>query len=244
MQINAEETFETVLKSAVQVPFVHIDRRGFLRDELCKHCSREKTKKAVNETPAAAGIGVDAINMIADGCIDFETKKVTAISFVSGLPGGLAILGTVPADIAQFYGHVIRILQKLAYLYGWPELFDGDFALDDDEFNLLTLFLGVMFDVDGAEDALAEIAADAGGKTGKELAASASAAGVMGPIVNRITNLLGGKLAAEVVERGVGRLFPLIGGVVSGGITYATYKPMARKLKWLLADLPLAGPEQ
>jgi hypothetical protein len=242
MSISAEETFENVHKSAVQFPFVHIERTGFLRDELSKHCSHEKTKKAVSANPAAAGIGLDAINAIADDCIDFETKKVTAISFVSGLPGGLAILGTVPADIAQFYAHVIRILQKLAYLYGWPELFDGDFALDDNEFNLLTLFLGVMFDVDGAADALAEIAADAGGKSAKELAEAASAVGVMEPIVNRITNLLGRKLAAEVVERGVGRLFPLIGGVISGGLTYAAYKPMARKLKWHLAELPLCEP--
>ena len=42
-----------------------------------------------------------------------EFNKVSAISFVSGLPGGVAMFGTVPADLAQYSGHILRILQKV-----------------------------------------------------------------------------------------------------------------------------------
>ena len=34
------------------------------------------------------------------------------------------MVGTVPADLAQFYWHTLVLAQKLAYLYGWPDLSD------------------------------------------------------------------------------------------------------------------------
>lgn len=42
---------------------------------------------------------LDRIEHIANESINFETAKVTALSTTAGIPGGLAMLGTVPADI-------------------------------------------------------------------------------------------------------------------------------------------------
>lgn len=55
------------------------------------------------------------------------------------------MLGTVPADMVQNFAHMIRVAQKLAYLYSWPDLFssDGD-EMDDATKGVLTLFIGVM----------------------------------------------------------------------------------------------------
>ena len=39
------------------------------------------------------------------------------------------------------------------------------------------------------------------------------------------------------------KVIPIIGGVVSGGLTFATYRPMACKLKDHLAGLPTASVE-
>ena len=39
-------------------------------------------------------------------------------------------MGTIPADLAQYFGHILRILQKLIYLYGWHDL-----SLDSKEMN-------------------------------------------------------------------------------------------------------------
>ena len=75
------------------------------------------------------------VNKIAAHVIRNEAAKVTAISAAAGLPGGFALLGTVPADLAQYYGHVLRIVQKLAYIYSWPNLFDSD-GLDSATENL------------------------------------------------------------------------------------------------------------
>ena len=56
---------------------------------------------------------------------------MTALSAIAGIPGGFALLATVPADTAQYLGHMLRVAQKLAYLYRWPDLFEEDDEPDD-----------------------------------------------------------------------------------------------------------------
>ena len=59
----------------------------------------------------------------------------------------------------QYFWHVIVLLQKLAYLHGWPELFQDDEQIDDETKGVLTLFVGVMLDADRANDGLGKLAA-------------------------------------------------------------------------------------
>ena len=118
--------FEMVIHSAMELPGVKIDQEKFLRKELSKFFNENVVNKAIDTNPAQAELSVKNLDRIAKSCINYETAKVTAISTAAGISGGLAMLGTVPADIAQFFGHIIRVLQKLAYLYGWPEMFQGD----------------------------------------------------------------------------------------------------------------------
>ena len=110
--------FETILLETTKLPIVKIDRESFLRKELQNRYTKEIVEKAIQYNLAYAGICVEDINKIAKSCIAAETMKVTTISATAGLPGGLAIIGTIPADLAQYFGHILRILQKLIYLYG------------------------------------------------------------------------------------------------------------------------------
>ena len=80
------------------------------------------------------------------------------------------MFGTIPADLAQYFGHILRILQKLMYLYGWDEVFDSNGEMDDDTANLLTLFIGVMFGVNGAATTITKLSASAATKASKSLA--------------------------------------------------------------------------
>ena len=114
-----------------------------------------------------------------------EFNKVSAISFVSGLPGGVAMFGTVPADLAQYSGHILRILQKLIYLYGWEELIPEDGKLDDETNNMLTLFVGVMFGANGAATTITKVSAGAAQQASKKLASKALTKGMIYPIVKK-----------------------------------------------------------
>ena len=85
-----------------------------------KKYSEELIEKAIETTPAKAGINVKEIDIIADNVIKFERNCVTGISAALGAPGGISMVATLPADIIQYYGYMLRATQKLMYLYGFP----------------------------------------------------------------------------------------------------------------------------
>ena len=111
--MNSNNTFELALSTATSLPMVHINRENFLRKELLKYCDKPQVEIAILNNPAYAGIELPIIDQIAKSCINYETNKVSAISFASGIPGGLAMIGTIPADVTQYFAHVLRIMQKL-----------------------------------------------------------------------------------------------------------------------------------
>ena len=233
--------FEVILKTGASLPMVRIERDKFLQKELIKYCSNDQVKDAIEYNPAHAGIEINLINKIAKNCINFETNKVSALSFAAGVPGGFAMIGSVPADAAQYFSHILRILQKLIYLYGWEELFDDNGDMDDETTNMLTLFVGVMFSVSGAAATITKISESAAQNASKELAMKALTKGVLYPIVKKIAKSLGIVMTKEIFAEGVSKIVPIIGGVLSGGLTYITYKPMAHRLKKHLSTLKWAS---
>ena len=64
---------------------------------------------------------------------------MSGISLALGAPGGVAMVATLPADIAQYYGYMLRAIQKLLYLYGFPEInVENGVNIDDETMNLIT----------------------------------------------------------------------------------------------------------
>ena len=235
--------FEMVLYSAMGFPGVKIDRESFLRKELSKHYSNEIVSKAISANPAQAGINANELDRIAKACINYETAKVSAISAAAGLPGGFAMAATIPADAAQLFAHLIRILQKLAYLYGWQDMSISKDGLDDETSNQLTLFIGAMFGVNAANTALTKIASLAAQNVPKQLLRQALTHGMIYPIVKQIAKAIGVKMTTKIFAKSVGKLVPVIGAAASGGITYAIFKPMSIRLKKYLETLPTASVE-
>lgn len=236
--------FEMVLSAASQLPGVKIDREKYLAGALSKKFSPEVVAMAIETSPAVAGIEPERLSAIADASIRYETTKVTALSTAAGIPGGLAMAGTVPADMVQYFGHVLRITQKLAYLYGWNNLLSGaDEEVDDEARNLIILFIGVMFGAQGATDAVAQLSKLVAQAVAKRLPQRALTKGVVYPVVKKVATFLGVHMTKEVFGKGVAKAIPVIGGIVSGGITLATYAPMSLKLKDYLAGLEVASPQ-
>ena len=158
MDENSESRFSMVLVAAAGLPGVRIDRAAYHRKELGRHCSEDQVRRAIEETPAAAGIPLEVLDKVANSSITYETAKVSALSAAAGIPGFAALPLTVSADLVQYFGHVLRIAQKLAYLYSWPDLFSEDDDLDDATRGVLTLFVGVMFGLHSANTAVGKVA--------------------------------------------------------------------------------------
>jgi len=235
--------FESVLVESAKLPMVKIDRELFLRKELRDRYSKEIVEKAVQYNPAYAGISVEDINKIAKSCILEETFQVTGLSAAAGLPGGFFMIGTVPADIVQYFGHILRILQKLIYLYGWQDLSLNYNEMNEETKNLLTLFVGVMFGVNGAVNTVNKIAAQVAKQVVKKLPQKALTKGIVYPVVKKVATLLGVQMTKQIFARGASKVVPVLGAVVSGGLTFITFKPMSEKLQKHLASGDLANIE-
>ncbi|MFJ3894488.1 hypothetical protein [Streptomyces sp. NPDC090083] len=240
---NPESRFSAVLLAAAKLPGVLVHREAYLRSALARHCSEDDIRRAIEETPAAAGISVEVLDKVANDSIRYETAKVSALSAAAGIPGVLALPATVPADMAQYFGHMVRIAQKLAYLYSWPDLFseDGD-DLDDATMGVLTLFFGVMFGTQSANAAVGKVAGMMSKEVAKKLPQKALTQGVIYPIVKKVAAYLGVQMTKQSFAKTVSKAIPLVGAAVSGGLTFATYLPMAKRLKKHLSSLPLADP--
>jgi len=237
-----EVPIQDILSTAIKLPGVRINRQKFLSKELSPLFPKETVKKAIELNPAQAEIPREAINTIAKQVINYETNKVSAISFAAGIPGGFAMAATIPADIAQYFGFMLRVLQKLAYLYGFPEFEFNEDEIADDTMNQMLIFLGVMFGVQGANAAVKKIADTFAQKVAKSLAQKALTKGTIYPIVKKIATQLGFKMTKQIFANGVAKIVPVVGGVVTGGLTYATFKPSCKKLMNSFKELPISDP--
>lgn len=239
----AGSKFSLVLNTAAKLPGVRINRAHYLRVALKRHCAEEQIELAIAESPAAAGIPLTVIREVANTSIGYETSKVTGISAAAGIPGGFALIGTVPADMAQYLGHLLRIAQKLAYIYSWPDLFaaDGD-EIDEATEGILTLFVGVMVGVQFAQSGVTKVSTMIAAQVMKTLPQKALTKGAVYPLVKKVAQILGAQMTKKLFASGVAKAIPVAGAVLSGGLTLATFLPMSKKLQKHLATLELTKP--
>lgn len=181
---------------------------------------------------------------MANESIKYEAAKASLLSAAAGIPGLVFMPATVPADMAQYFGHMLRIAQKLAYLYSWPDLFSGDSDdLDDSTKGVLTLFVGVMFGTQSANAAVGKVAGMLSQQAAKKLPQQALTKGIIYPLVKKVAGHLGAEMTKKTFANAVSKAIPVVGAVVSGGFTLATYFPMARRLKKHLSSLELTKPK-
>lgn len=237
---SSETVFSRSLEAITRLPGVRINRAAYLRKSLRRHCTPDQIRQAIEQTPSVAGISAGLIQTIANDSIRHESSRVTGLSFIAGIPGGFALVGTIPADSAQYLAHMLRVAQKLAYLYGWPELFSKEGEdIDDGTQNVLVLFVGVMFGVQAANKGVTLVAAKLAEQVARQLPKQALTKGVVYPIVKTVAARLGVEMTKGVFAKGVSKAIPILGGILSGGLTLATFLPMSKRLQQHLAATPL-----
>lgn len=232
---NEVTIWNKVMGAALSMPGVKVDRDDFLKKELKNYCSPEQLNLAISSRPIN-GVSKEIIDRIANACINSHTTKVTTISAVAGIPGGFAMAGTIPADMAQYYWHVFVLAQKLAYLYGFPDLRDENGNLTDTASDMLTLFVGVMMGASAANQAIKGLAKEFAKQVVKRLPQKALTKTMYYPIIKQIAKWIGVKLTKDTFAKGLGKVIPILGGVISGGLTLATFRPSAKRLQHKLQE--------
>lgn len=226
---NEVSVWNKVMSAAMSIPGIKVDRELFLRAELRNYCNKAEMEKAL-DNPVNV-LSKKQIDRLANACINNQTIKVTAISTAAGIPGGLAMAATIPADMGQYYWHVIVLAQKLAYLYGFPDLRDKDGNLTEESQNLITVFVGVMMGVAAANDAIKAVSKAFAQQVAKRLPQKPLTKYAIYRIVKEIAKWLGIKVTKDSFSKGVSKAIPIIGGIFSGGFTLATFRPSAKRLQ-------------
>lgn len=236
---------EDIIIISLGIPGIRINRAEFLQKELQRYCTQEEISNAIEHNLTYAKISNEIIDKIADQVIKYERNCVSGISTALSMPGGLAIAATIPTDIAQYYGYMLRATQKLMYLYGFPEIdtSEKNGTFDSETVNTLTICLGVMYGVAGANSALRAMATGLANGISKKIMSTALTKGTLYPIVKNIAKWFGVKMTKKMLVGVVQKTVPVIGGVVGGGITFVTFKPCCDKLKKALQNTSLSNPD-
>lgn len=229
-------SWDKVMNTALSMPMVKVDRTAFLVKEFSMYDNADELR---DKRPIDL-FDEEAIERAARGVINSHLTTATVTSTAAGIPGGLAMAATMPADIAQYYWHVLVVAQKLGYLYGWPDLLDDKGQITEGTRNVLTLFVGVMFGAQAASKLVGEIAKQVSLQAAKRLPQQALTKTVYYPVVKQVAKWIGVKMTKDTFGRGVGKAIPILGGVLSGAITAISFKPMAEKLqKHLREEMPM-----
>ncbi|MCD7902346.1 MAG: hypothetical protein LUF91_00955 [Oscillospiraceae bacterium] len=109
--------------------------------------------------------------------------------------------------------------------------------------NYLLLFMGVMFGVQGAATALQKFANTLAKHVAKKLAQKALTKGTIYPIVKKVAVNVGIRMTKQIFADGVASTISILGGVLSGGLTYAMFKPGCMKLRKNLMSYNLCDPD-
>uniref|UniRef100_UPI00359C6587 hypothetical protein n=1 Tax=Collinsella aerofaciens TaxID=74426 RepID=UPI00359C6587 len=149
--------------------------------------------------------------------------------------------GTIPADMTQYYVHAFRIMQKLAYLYGWQTFFEECDDVDDETLYEMAVLLGVMMGVGSANSMLTVIAKNAQETVAKKVARQSLTKTSWYPILKKLLSFMGIKITKQTVGDAAGKVVVGVGGVISGVITYTGLSKGSARLRRQLKCLPQAS---
>jgi hypothetical protein len=176
---------------------------------------------------------------MADEVVKASTHTTTAASFLAGLPSNPALMVAAGgADVVQYFGFAINMAQKIAYLFGQDELFNGGASeLSEDAKMRIVAYLGAMFGASGAALLIVTTSRKLAVNLGEKVSAKALTTTIWYPLVRRTAAVIGKQITKSTVGKVVTKVVPILGGVASGALTYATFIPMGRRLADTLAGI-------
>lgn len=229
----AEEAKEKAIELAFKTPGVRIDRQEYLEATFAAVVEPEVVSKVLATSPVEAGISQKVLNRLANEAIKYETYKVSLLSVGCGLGGWLGIA----PDLAQYYVHCFRLIQKLGYLYGYPEMISED-SISDAEKTQILIFMGIMFGVKGANEAAIKFTATFATKLAKDISKAALTKTSWYPILKEVLQQVGVKMTKKALQGFVSKYAPIVGGGISGVITYKGYSTGAKRMHKFFQENP------
>lgn len=228
-RIEKEVALESVITTAIQIPGVKVERKKFLAEMFATE--DVIIQDVLDLGPIAANVSQERLSQLANKHILKRTSESSIASFVAGIPGGFAMAATIPLDILQFFGMALRLAQELSYIYGADDLWQDGKVDDEKVKNQLLLYCGVMLGVSGAVSGLRVLTTQVAKTAAKKIPQKALTKTFWYPIIKKIGRAVGVKVTKQAVGQGFKKIVPVIGGVISGALNFASMMPMANRLQ-------------
>ncbi|WP_315533619.1 hypothetical protein [Corynebacterium matruchotii] len=221
------DTALNLIGTVAKTPLVKVDREQFLRQQFA---NSPYLKQILLQGPQSV-YKPKVLEKKARAIVRSNTNKTSAVSFATGLPANpFVMVPAAGADVAQYFGFALHMAQQIAYLFGEDELFTNGGELTEEAKVRVIAYLGVMFGAAGASSLITQTSKVVGQNVGKKVAGQALTKTTWYPLVKKIGVLLGQKITKKTVEKTISKAVPLLGGVVSGGLTFATFRSMGFRL--------------
>ncbi len=227
MVSEESNVFELLVRNAMKIPGVKVDRKEFLHKNFSQYLAPEKLFELMENGPLESSIDEKIIQTVTKNVIGDTKLLSSSASFVAGLPGGIALAATIPADTMQFFGMVLKLSQEIGYLYGYEDFWDKEEVLISGD---LILFLGVMFDVEEANTTIKVLSSN----LPKEVMEDFSHKDLLDrsylPLIKKMAGYIDLEVTKNSFTKGVSKAIPVVGGVVSGSLTYSSMTKMGNRL--------------
>lgn len=226
---KSEELTQKVFGAVMNNPVIRVDRMKFLKSNFGDVPELEY-KRPIDLFP------YEVLDKRAKEVINLHLTAATTTSALAGIPGGLAMVPAGFADVVQYYSNSLLVMQKLGYIYGWPELRtkNGDFS--DSTINALLLYFGVSSGIGVANKFIQEMAEAVGKKLAKHIITKPVTKELWYQVLKAILKAFGKKLTKQSASKIIGKAVPVLGAAVSGSLTFATLKVESNRLKRKLKE--------
>lgn len=214
------------MSAVISMPRVKLNREKFLTRMLKPYCDDKHLSIALKGMPVNV-VSMQTVDKLASACIKRHVMEVTSLSAITGFGG----FTTIPTDVVQYFWHLFVLSQKLAYLYGFPDLCDEEGEMSMEAQNLLTLFVGIMLGATMAGKGVQYVIEQIAKQTTRRLPEVAMAKTLYLTIVRQVEKRIAEKLSKSAFSKGLEKSLPLIGCLLSGVITFTTFRPGASRLR-------------
>ena len=213
-----------VINESLKLPLVKVNRNEFLMKTFAGEV--KNINRLIAEGPDKC-LSKEELDKIAQNRINVITTQSSALSFATGIPGGLAVAATIPADLAQFYAYTLKLAQEISYIYGYEDIWSEQDELSEEAKDTLILYLGIMLGVTSAGSAIRIVSNKLSAQALAKIPQSALTKTIYYPLLKKVLSVFGTKLTETTFAKGVSKVIPFVGGIVSGGLNYFSMKPTA-----------------
>ena len=230
-----------LIGTLAKIPLVKVDREQFLQQQFANSPYLEEILLQGPQSVYKPKV----LEKKARAIVRSNTNKTSAVSFATGLPANpFVMVPAAGADVAQYFGFALHMAQQIAYLFGEDELFTNGGELTEEAKVRVIAYLAVMCGAAGASSLIAQTSKVVGQNVGQKVAGQALTKTTWYPLVKKIGALLGQKITKKTVEKTISKAVPLVGGVVSGGLTFATFRSMGYRLTDEFVKLVTSEPQK